>query len=145
MDFKIESILDDEKEKIYIIKKKSIKKYVDEIWGWDEVYQIKDFADSFKLSNFNKIVVKDKCIGFIEISESHSLINITEIHLVPKFQGQGIGSEVIKRVMDYAKETDKSITIGCFKKNIKALKLYKRLGFKIIKETEYHFHLESFF
>ena len=132
-----------DKHFIYQTKKDSIKKYVELIWGWDEEYQIKSFEkDFFLLSNFKVIYSIDKKIGFLEINETDKLINITEIHINPEFQRRGIGSKIINEIIYEAKEKNKKIALGCFKKNHGAVKLYIKLGFKIIEETETHFVFE---
>jgi len=90
-----------------------------------------------------KIIVKDKCIGFVEISESCDVINITEIHIISDYQGLGIGSRIIKDVIRRAKSKMKKVSLGCFKENKAAAKLYIRLGYHLIDETETHYCFEK--
>ena len=58
------------------------------------------------------------------------------ICLLPEFQGNGIGSKILKSIIDFYK--DKDIILRCFKQN-PVINLYKRLGFEISGETEYHY------
>jgi len=133
----------DDKTFIYQTKKDSIKKYVESIWGWSEEYQIQDFEESFALlNNFKIICSADESIGFLEIYENDKLINITEVHINPNFQGKGIGSRIINEIICEAKGKNKKVTVGCFKKNNGAVKLYLKLEFKIIEETETHYLFE---
>jgi len=69
-------------------------------------------------------------------------INITEIHINSNFQGKGIGSKIINQIVCEAKDKNKKVTLGCFKQNNGAVKLYLKLGFKITEETGTHFVFE---
>lgn len=142
MDYQLIDVTPNDILDIYLIKKHSNKTYIDIIWGWDEAYQRKDFESSFDVDNFKLIKSKHQTIGFVELLETDDVINITELHIKPDFQGCGIGSDIIKTTLGKAKHQAKTVTTGCFKINECALKLYKILGFEISDETDTHFMLE---
>ncbi len=131
-----------DKEFIYEVKKESNYMYIEQLWGWDEDYQIQDFNTDFKLSEFKIIVSDNKDIGFIQLEESNSNVNITEIHIIPEYRGQGVGSQIINGILRDEKNQNKTISIGCFLLNQRAKNLYERLGFKIVNETETHYVME---
>lgn len=139
MKFDIVKITKDDIETIYNIKRASIFDYVNGIWGWDEAYQLEDFNYSFVIDNFRKVVINNEIIGFYELDETDTIINITEIHLIKKFQGKGIGTEIIKSIINKGKEINKNIKLGVFKENTMAKKLYLQLGFNIYEETATHY------
>ncbi|SDY46836.1 Acetyltransferase (GNAT) family protein [Proteiniborus ethanoligenes] len=128
---------------IYGVKKRTLRSHIEKIWGWDEEYQKKDFSENFIPSRNNIILVNDINIGVLEVAEEDKIIHITELEILPEFQGKGIGSEVIKDILKDGKEKGKKVKIGCFKINEGAKSLYLRLGFKILDETETHFIFES--
>lgn len=130
-----------DREFIYTLKKASIFKYVEEIWGWDEAYQQQDFNLDFNPRDFKIIVLNDVDIGFFQINKFERMVNITELHLLESFRGKGIGSSVIKDIIKTALSEDKIIQIGCFKSNERAFKLYCSLGFRLTHSTETHFIL----
>lgn len=74
----------------------------------------------------------------MQINESVDNINITELHIIDEYQGQGIGSNIIQSILDQGKK----VTLGCFIDNTAARKLYERLGFRVIKQTNTHYMLE---
>lgn len=131
-----------DKEFIYQVKKESNYMYIEKIWGWDEDYQIQDFNTDFKLSDFKIIVSEDNDIGFLQLEEFNNNLYITEMHLVPNYRGKGIGSQIIKDILEDEKNRNKTICIGCFILNQKAKNLYERLGFKVMNETESHYLME---
>ena len=63
---------------------------------------------------------------------------LVEIHLIPEMQGNGIGRDVIKRILERAKSKSKTVRLGCFKENCKAKKLYLKLGFVLTETTDTH-------
>lgn len=142
MNYTLRNVRENDKNFIYNVKKTSIYDYVDKIWGWDEEYQIKDFENDFNTEDYKIIVADHKDIGFIQIYGDDSNINIIEIHIIPEYQGNGIGSSIIKNIIEQAVKRDKSVNIGCFIDNNRAKALYERLGFKIIRRTDTHYEMK---
>ncbi len=143
MDCQLKKAVQNDYNFIYDLKKSSVYNYVNDIWGWDEIIQ-KDFFDKdfMNIQEFKVITYDNSDIGFTQIFENDNLINITEIHLLPQYQGNGIGTDIIKNIIHSGIQKNKLITLGCFKNNIKAKNLYIKLGFDLIKETPTHFLLE---
>lgn len=115
--------------------------YVLKIWGWNEEYQTKDFKSDFILEYFRIITAEGKDIGFVQIIEKPLNINIAEIHIISNYQGHGIGSNIINRIIEQASKKMKTVTIGCFIDNFRAKNLYERLGFEVIKVTDTHYEM----
>jgi ribosomal protein S18 acetylase RimI-like enzyme len=65
-------------------------------------------------------------------------IFLSQIELLPAFQGQGIGSQLITDLMDEARQQNLPITLQVLKVN-PAQRLYQRLGFVVTGETATHF------
>ena len=79
----------------------------------------------------------NKIKGFISIIENNF---IGALFVDNNSQGNGIG----KKLLDFAKEEYKSLSLAVYKENEKALKFYLREGFSIVKEqvNEYSKRLE---
>jgi len=128
---------------IYHIRKVTLEEYIEKIWGWDEEYQQSDFRECF-IPEKNKIIVYDnEEIGYLETSEEDNIVYIVELEILPEYQGKGIGSSIIKDIIEYGGASQKKVNIGCFKINRGAKRLYESLGFKVIEETETHYILEN--
>ena len=65
-----------------------------------------------------------------------------EIHLLPAYRGHGIGSDLIRHLQKECAASGTKIRIGCFKENLGAKRLYRKLGFVPAEETDTHFILE---
>ena len=142
MKYTLEKVNKSDRSQIYSIKRNSIKPYVEKIWGWEEVYQINDFDKSFIPDNIKKIMIDTECIGFIEVSEDANTVNIAEIHIIPDYQGLGVGGSIINNVIADTKAKYKKTTLGCFKENKKAIQFYKSRGFTMVGETKTHYLFE---
>lgn len=55
---------------------------------------------------------------------------IDDLYIFPEFQNQGIGSEVIETCCS---SVDEPVMLYVFIKNQRAVSLYKRLGFEVVK------------
>lgn len=79
----------------------------------------------------------NKIKGFISIIQNNF---IGALFVDNNSQGNGIG----KKLLDFAKEEYKSLSLAVYKENEKALKFYLREGFSIVKEqvNEYSKRLE---
>lgn len=101
-------------------------------------YVITSVNEMFK--DYYNIVLDDKIIGSILIKDIKEGKLLDEIYIEKEFRNNGIGTDIIMKVV---KESDnKNIYLWVYKENTKAVSLYKRLGFKIIDETESRYYME---
>ncbi len=129
-----------DREFLYQVKKQSNFGYISDLWGWDEDVQRREFARDFQqIREFSVITVDGADAGFLQLQSGSDFLNVAEIHLLPPFQGQGIGSAVLKDVQADAEGLP--VLIGCFRANKRAYQLYQRLGFAPITENDTHFIL----
>ena len=63
---------------------------------------------------------------------------VGNICIIPEYQGNGIGSKILKDILD--KNSDKDIKLQFFKQNPVGV-LYERLGFEKYGETEFHYQM----
>ena len=129
-----------DREFLYQVKKQSNFGYISDLWGWDEDVQRREFASDFQqIREFSVITVDGADAGFLQLQKGADFFNVAEIHLLPPFQGQGIGSAVLRDVQADAEGLP--VLIGCFRANKRAYQLYQRLGFAPITENDTHFIL----
>lgn len=101
-------------------------------------YVITSVNEMFK--DYYNIVIDDKIIGSIMVKDIQEGKLIDEIYIEKEFRNNGIGTDIIMKVVK--KSNNKNIYLWVYKENIKAVSLYKRLGFKIIDETESRYYME---
>lgn len=84
---------------------------------------------------------KHEPVGRLYYAESYdSTIRIIDIAILPKFQRKGLGTSILNGFFERAKAIEQPITIHVESFN-PAMKLYMRLGFKKISETNGVYHL----
>lgn len=95
-----------------------------------------NFSKLFHIENLNPnetiYIYKENNInkGFIHIQNGIDIIDLLNIIVKPEFQNQGIGSILLKYIID--NKEDKKIMLEVRSKNINAIKLYQKYDFKII-------------
>lgn len=144
-DIKLVPYTEDNYEFVYDVKKNAYKKYVEECWGsWIEEDQRKHFEKFISTVKDNTYIImdRDKKIGFYngEILENGNY-EVGNICIISEYQGKGIGSKILKDILEENK--DKDIEIQYFKQNPVG-KLYERLGFIANGETEFHYQMIKF-
>ena len=141
-DIKLVPYTEDNYEFVYDVKKNAYKKYVEECWGsWIEEDQRKLFEKFISTVKDNTYIIMDgdKKIGFYngEILENGNY-EVGNICIISEYQGKGIGSKILKDILEENK--DKDIEIQYFKQNPVG-RLYERLGFVSNGETKFHYQM----
>lgn len=127
---------------VYQTKKNSYKKYVDKCWGaWIEEDQQKYFENFINKVRENAYIIQynNKDIGFYNggILENGNY-KIENICIISGYQGKGIGTKILKDIIEKYNGTD--IQIQFFKQN-PVINLYERLGFEKSGETDFHYQM----
>ena len=66
------------------------------------------------------------------------LLWIDRIYLYLRFQKNGLGSVLIKQMMDFSKENGlKGMGLAVWKKNLPAIAFYQKWGFEIVRSTTF--------
>lgn len=120
----------------------TLKKHIAEIWGWNESDQDNYFKKDFENCELQVILYSDQKIGYLQLNREPGVLSIVNLLILPEFQGLGLGSEILRDLIDQAKENRLSLRLGVFKVNTRARKLYEKLEFQVDSETETHFLMQ---
>lgn len=124
---------------IYELGKLVNKERVIKTYGsWDEDFQKEYFKKKFDVNKIKLITFNNQNIGMLETEKTKNNIHIEEIQLLPEYQGKGIGTKVLQDIIEDAKQKKVNLDLRVMKIN-PAKKLYERLGFVIVGETETHY------
>lgn len=139
--YELRSVIENDYDFVYQVKKDAYKKYVEICFGsWDEEQQkkyFKRFIEAYKEGAFI-ISFDGKDIGFYNGCMTDDRYEIGNICIIPEYQNRGIGTDILKDVL--AENSGKEITIQYFKQNPVG-RLYERLGFKLVGETQFHYQM----
>ena len=86
------------------------------------------------------ILVDGKDAGWLQISESEHELELAQIHIVRAFCSRGIGTQLIRKLMNEARGKGMSVFLSIVRGN-RALSLYQRLGFVMVGEDEHKLHM----
>ncbi len=125
-------------EFLFHLLKATMREYVDQTWGWDEEWQQAYFQMRFDPTKNQIIVLDDQDIGVMSTEKRENEIFLSSIYILPEYQGQGIGTQLLKSLLAEAFGEGLPVTLRVLKVN-PARRLYERLGFSVIRETETHY------
>jgi len=111
-------------------------------FGWDETHQQASFARWFTPEEVSIISVDGADVGWIQQRQERNSIFLGSIYILPAMQRKGIGTHVIKGLLDYAQQHSQAVTLAVMKVN-PALNLYERLGFRITHEDDYKLYMTA--
>ena len=113
----------------------SFKVYVEEIWGWDEAQQIEMFNARFNPENIKIIQLDGHDVGRLDVDYQAEEVFLSLIAIAPAFQGQSIGTHIIRNIIKHAHAENKAVSLRVLRPN-PAQHLYKRLDFEVTQEDE---------
>lgn len=99
------------------------------------------YQNTYNKAELNLILVNKTKAGRLYFLESVEEIRLIDISLLPKFRGKGVGTKILKDFIEKSNKKDKVLNLHVLQNN-PALKLYKRMGFKITKTNSPHYFME---
>ncbi|MDE0467449.1 MAG: GNAT family N-acetyltransferase [Candidatus Poribacteria bacterium] len=130
-------------EFVFAVKKAAFREYVEQIWDWDDNYQRELHNRRFAAQDVCIIQLHEVDIGFLAVSHTSDTLKVNQIFILPEYQGKGIGSACMTRIIDNANFEQRSVVLQVLKVNTRGIALYKRLGFKIVGEDSIYFQMEK--
>jgi ribosomal protein S18 acetylase RimI-like enzyme len=123
---------------LWSLHKAALGPHVAKVYGWDETLQAQLFRERFDPARRSIIVVADQDVGVLEVTEGEDGVFLDTIEIMPEHQGRGLGGTVTGDVVRNAHAAGLPVTLRVLKVN-PARRLYERLGFVEIGQTETHF------
>jgi GNAT superfamily N-acetyltransferase len=114
----------------------------DEAFGWDEYRQDMSFARQFVLREVRIITLGAKDVGWIQTRAEGAVLNLLQFYVAPEWQGRGVGSTVLTRVMAEAKRRGRVIALSVMKGS-PAIRLYQRHGFRVTHADAYKIYMRQ--
>ena len=131
-------------EFVFTVKKAAYREYVEQVWGWDDDDQRERHNREFYSHDFHIIQFRGTDVGFFITSSTSDMLKVNQIYILPEYQGRGIGSACMTRIIGDANLEQKSVILKVLKINTRGIALYQRLGFTIVGESSEYFQMEKF-
>lgn len=127
---------------IYYIKKSKLYNifiYADDLQK-DEVMRINNYVDEHipvEITDYKIIMCNKNKVGCLLVAKKDDGVILDEIYL-EEYRNKGIGTDIIKNIL----KINPIVYLWVYKKNIKAISLYKKMKFKIINKTENRYYMK---
>ncbi len=106
----------------------------------------KDYKEDYiiSMSNNSKYYayeLNNKYIGFICILDLDTELEIIDVFIEPKYQGNGYGDKLLKYILDNYKNRNYFLEVNV--NNERAINLYKKNGFEILTIRKHYYKDED--
>jgi len=98
------------------------------------------FRQRWQAIQVRMITLDGADIGWLQTMAREDALFLGQLFVEPAFQRQGIGTEVMNHLIDEARSAGQAMTLGVVKTN-PALRLYRRLGFRITHDDDRKFYM----
>lgn len=125
--YSIRDLTDDDEQWMWDAGCEVMRPYIEPVYGWVEEH-VRYFFDK----NWRKrrvVMVDGDNAGWLELNLEDRWLYLAEIGLLPAFRNQGLGTQIIQDVLDYADANDLDVELHVLVTN-PAQRLYERMGFK---------------
>ncbi len=137
MEYSLRPASDTDKEWLDYLRREAYRDLFEATWGgWDEARHQRHFSKTWDAGRISIILVDGNPAGMIQLLESDDEIEVAEIQTLPLRQNRGLGSRILKDVIQSARKQSKRVSLYLGLKNQSAFRLYQRLGFKEVRRTD---------
>ncbi len=107
----------------------------------DRVSQLASFSQYWTPAEVRIITLDDLDVGWLQSSVEDDGLFLAQLFVEGPFQGRGIGTEVMNRLIAGAARANQAVVLAVAKIN-PALRLYERLAFHITDEDDRKYYLK---
>jgi ribosomal protein S18 acetylase RimI-like enzyme len=88
------------------------------------------------------ILVDGTNAGWVVVDASSDPIHLSEMIVLPELRGRGIATAVLRDILQTASATGQCVQLDVSSTNIVAIRLYERLGFRLVGGDPMHQRME---
>ena len=113
---------------VYSLYSRTMRPFVEQVWGWDEEIQSKGFDEQLGVENFKIVSIDDIDVGGYCLKTKENELWLDMILIEPSQQNNGIGRKIVELIHDQAKAKNIPVRLCSMKVN-PATEFYKHLGY----------------
>ena len=121
---------------LFDMHEKLFRDHIEEIWGWDDEWQLANFQKEWDEVITEVIHIEDAILGYIQIRMEPDHIYVLNLALDTQYQSQGLGSKAMNILKKRAMNQRLPLRLSVFKTNQRVITFYERLGFRVDEETD---------
>jgi|TARA_Y100001960_G_C13922684_1_gene470708 GNAT superfamily N-acetyltransferase len=127
-------------EFLFELKKSAEFEPIKAVFGWDESVQREIHHNEWVEEKPTIIEVDGVAVGSYLVQYHSENLYFGRFFLLPEHQGKGIGSQVLKAVIELAEQKSLPIKL-CYLQGNRVGQLYKRFGFEVTGQDEQFVHM----
>ena len=144
MEYRLTSATSEDKAWLDRLRRAAYQDLFVATWGgWDEVRHLRHFAQCWEGGHIYILELQDERVGMLQVFENDDAVEISEIQIQPSHQGKGIGAQLLRDTIAQAHVRRKRVLLSTGLRNLGAVRLYERLGFRHVCRSETHIQMES--
>lgn len=101
----------------------------------DQVVKFDEYKTEFKPADILVVYFNQLPVGRLRIVREAD-IYIGGMQILPAYRCKGLGTNILMFLIEESKQTSKSIRLEVFHNNLQALRLYVKMGFRVVDENE---------
>jgi len=109
---------------------------------WQFELQQREYESRFPASRHDVIVVDGTAAGRMWVGADKAQVRLLDIAILPGYQNRGVGTALIKQLIDEVRTSNKRLRHMVFVYNDDAHRFYERLGFVVIEDLGGYKHME---
>lgn len=130
-----------DEEFVNALTRTTMGEYVESTWNSDSerehYYKINKFQQ-----NWTKIIqLEGVDVGRMTVTRKSEVIELDAIHILPEYQGKGLGGQAIQCLLTEATEKKLPVELILLKLN-QVKRLYDRLGFEVCREDGERYYMK---
>lgn len=126
----LRSVIPTDSEFCFQLHKAAMGDYVAAIWGWDEEDQRAHHAREFDPDHWQIITADRADVGMLSVEYRPTEIYLARIEVHPSYQGCGIGTHFITKLLHQADHQGRDLTLDVLSVNHRAYAFYQRHGLR---------------
>ncbi|EIK4765034.1 GNAT family N-acetyltransferase [Vibrio parahaemolyticus] len=138
--FEVCEAIDEDYEFLFELKKAAEYEPVKAVFGWEENVQQEIHRNEWNEAKPTIIEIEGAPVGSYLVQAHPEHLYFGRFFLLPACQGKGIGSQVLKTVIQLANEKSLPIQLGYLQGN-RVGQLYERFGFEVASQDEQFVHM----
>jgi len=109
---------------------------------WQFAMQKQEYDARYPDARYDVILVEGVPAGRIWVGTDDTQIRLLDIALLTEFQNRGVGGQLLRQLIDEARQAKKPLRHMVFMLNDNANRFYERLGFVTIEDVGGYKHME---
>lgn len=122
----------------------AMRGYIEQTWGlWDAALHRRHHAATFNADTHQVILVDGERAGILAVEQHPAHVQLEKLYLVPGVRNRGVGSQVLRSVLEPAIAGGRPLRLRVLAVNTSAQRFYARHGFLVVATTPERLFMEA--